>query len=816
MDRFAEHRAAALAQRAPFEKNAAAVVKRLFARQRKVVLAKVKGTKARKGTRYWEPADGREPVVTKQLSTDDFWDSDQWDQEFQDDLSSVYDDVYSTISPEVANQLEDNDFDPKAPGVAAAIAAYIAHQSKTAAKANETTVAQIQAAISSVEAAGGTPEDLYASINSVFDQADTSRAKTIGDYVVTAAIAGAGMIAAGAYSAAQSGQSLGGAQPDGTLTTTQGKPVSTTGITKHWLSMGDEKVRPTHAQADDDFGPGSPGVALDQPFDVGSDSLMYPGDPAGSLAETANCRCSLIFSHPQAQPVAAADTGTAKAFVPPPYRMGVHGVQTKVKLSCSYCNMPANEALIDTDSGETLPYCAEHRQNALDEVGADHVTQSYDGPNNEEHIGQFDETHLGRQSGTKGDLPGHDFHGNQWESGGGGAAKPPDGRNKLPVSTFIDPKTGQPMDRTQSGAIGERLFEQTTGADLATKLGGGSIEHLSEGTKRTAPLDFRIGKVGVEVKTISSKAKYQKTGIKLAAKARKEAEATRLGLTSTVTVLQVLDLQAGTLKSAYAEGIQSRGFKAMTPIGTYDVVDALKAMGYKRIEDLDLEEKILFQNWLATKGDSPGHAFRGNQHTGGIGGAGPRAGQMVAKAVAAEPGVTADVSNMAARTGGQMVGLEFAVKKQSSLADKIQTDAVEKGITQDQAAAKMGDVLRYTTSFPHSQYSAGVNQSMNEMAKKGYTLEKFKNTWPPEESNAYRGVNTNWLSPSGQRFEMQYHTPESFACKQANHADYEEARKATTSDARALELNTKMIGLSSQLLMPAGAGVLAAPPGSKL
>jgi len=30
---------------------------------------------------------------------------------------------------------------------------------------------------------------------------------------------------------------------------------------------------------------------MDEPFTVGVDSLMYPGDPMGSAAEIINCEC---------------------------------------------------------------------------------------------------------------------------------------------------------------------------------------------------------------------------------------------------------------------------------------------------------------------------------------------------------------------------------------------------------------------------------------------------------------------------------------------------------------------------------------------
>jgi Phage Mu protein F like protein len=60
--------------------------------------------------------------------------------------------------------------------------------------------------------------------------------------------------------------------------------------TKVWLATEDERTRETHADADGQE------VPIDQPFQVGDDLLMYPGDPDGSDAEVINCRCTLTYS----------------------------------------------------------------------------------------------------------------------------------------------------------------------------------------------------------------------------------------------------------------------------------------------------------------------------------------------------------------------------------------------------------------------------------------------------------------------------------------------------------------------------------------
>ncbi|MEZ2660505.1 phage minor head protein [Aneurinibacillus aneurinilyticus] len=56
---------------------------------------------------------------------------------------------------------------------------------------------------------------------------------------------------------------------------------------KKWRSANQKRTRKTHKKANGQVKP------LDEPFEVGKDKLMHPGDPTGSAEEIMNCRCTM-------------------------------------------------------------------------------------------------------------------------------------------------------------------------------------------------------------------------------------------------------------------------------------------------------------------------------------------------------------------------------------------------------------------------------------------------------------------------------------------------------------------------------------------
>lgn len=57
---------------------------------------------------------------------------------------------------------------------------------------------------------------------------------------------------------------------------------------KRWVTRHDSRVRHTHRQADGQT------VPVNQPFQVGGVSLMFPGERDAVYGEIVNCRCVLV------------------------------------------------------------------------------------------------------------------------------------------------------------------------------------------------------------------------------------------------------------------------------------------------------------------------------------------------------------------------------------------------------------------------------------------------------------------------------------------------------------------------------------------
>jgi len=80
---------------------------------------------------------------------------------------------------------------------------------------------------------------------------------------------------------------------------------------KIWLTSGDSHVRPTHVDAGKRY---ADGIPVDEPFVVGGDFLMHPGDPAASPANVINCRCVELAAKAKGKAFSLSEYAAMKFF----------------------------------------------------------------------------------------------------------------------------------------------------------------------------------------------------------------------------------------------------------------------------------------------------------------------------------------------------------------------------------------------------------------------------------------------------------------------------------------------------------------------
>lgn len=158
-----------------------------------------------------------------------------------------------------------------------------------------------------------------------------------------------------------------------------------------------------------------------------------------------------------------------------------------------------------------------------------------------------------------------------------------------------------------------------------------------------------------------------------------------------------------------------------------------------------------------------------------------------------EPGITADLLETVQGNGGELTGLDFRLKTKESLARKVSADMKVMGLSEKEVMERIYDVVRYTSLFNADSLVEGYRSVVEKLQEKGYNILRVKNTMG-NESASYWGINTVVENPKGYKFELQFHTPQSFQVKQElNHSLYEEQRSSNVSKQRFKELEEQML-----------------------
>ena len=153
--------------------------------------------------------------------------------------------------------------------------------------------------------------------------------------------------------------------------------------------------------------------------------------------------------------------------------------------------------------------------------------------------------------------------------------------------------------------------------------------------------------------------------------------------------------------------------------------------------------------------------------------------------------------------GASLVGLMHRLKHEDRFKDKVAENlALKPGSSADKEASAVSDAVRYTYQLPSDGYTRGYEEACGRLQQDGYSLIRSKNLWAEEQ---YKGINSRWQTTTGQLFEIQFHTRDSFEAKQLTHPAYERIRNNLATKEEMGELHQFQELVTRSVSIPSGA-----------
>ena len=172
----------------------------------------------------------------------------------------------------------------------------------------------------------------------------------------------------------------------------------------------------------------------------------------------------------------------------------------------------------------------------------------------------------------------------------------------------------------------------------------------------------------------------------------------------------------------------------------------------------------------------------------------------------AEPTISADIRATERENtyGGWLAGFEHRLKGEDRLKEKV-AERLE-GVPDKppvEIMREVPDAVRYTFCARSDCYTRAYYDLKERLESRGYEMYESRNSWDGTE---YKGINTRWVTQAGQRFEVQFHTSESYHAKEyVTHRAYERIRNTLTSDEEREELKEFQQEVCAHIRVPNGA-----------
>jgi len=151
-----------------------------------------------------------------------------------------------------------------------------------------------------------------------------------------------------------------------------------------------------------------------------------------------------------------------------------------------------------------------------------------------------------------------------------------------------------------------------------------------------------------------------------------------------------------------------------------------------------------------------------------------------------------------------LAGLDHRLKGKDRLAEKVENwMAAQPGLMPDEAFRLAKDAIRYSFVYEEAKYTAGVHADCDRIRSAGFQPADRQNSWAEDQ---YKGINGRWREPgSGQLFDVQFHTQDSYNAKQATHAAYERIRDPSTPPGEVRQLRAYQREVCATIPIPPGA-----------
>jgi predicted ABC-type ATPase len=198
------------------------------------------------------------------------------------------------------------------------------------------------------------------------------------------------------------------------------------------------------------------------------------------------------------------------------------------------------------------------------------------------------------------------------------------------------------------------------------------------------------------------------------------------------------------------------------------------------------------------------------------------ADRFLAHAAESAGKITPEMDALAKSAGGHLEGVQDALKTPDSFkrkfADQLADDKNESRPV-EASLSEMKDAVRYTVELPPEKYVSGAQQVVHHLAAARdehgnplYEQVNFKNFWGQEKG--YVGINSFWLDrATGQTFEVQIHTPDSFVAKTVTHHDLE-IERTTTDPIERKTVRDRADVTFAEVARPEGAAAIRLPEGT--